>query len=242
MNSPASREGQPSSNKFAPLIDVGDDFVKPVLDALLHEHIIAFVSKVPADVPTSRIFVEHRSLPIARVVLSNRMPQLAAKILEDHSRTPPVVSDLSTDEVDAAWTQLVQGLQGSSPEPDAAPALDEADDDEDPPGSGLSSRLIRSAATPGPRDFSLPDPDELMESDDGFVPPEPPPLPRPSHPADKWGWGAAIGGPALLVGSTTLGLPTWIGGIGVAAFIAGFVTLVARMRNERDSGDDGAVV
>jgi hypothetical protein len=242
MNSSPSHEAQPSSNKFAPLIDVGDDFVKPVLDALLYEHIIAFVSKVPADAPTSRIFVEHRSLPIARVVLTNRMPQLAAEILEDSAGTPSAASNLSTDEVDAAWTQLVQGLQGPNPEHDAAPMLDESDDDEEPSGSGLSSRLVRSAATPGPRDFSLPDPDELLESEDGFVPPEPPPLPRPSHPADKWGWGAAIGGPVLLVGSTMLGLPTWIGGIGVAAFIAGFVTLVARMRNERDSGDDGAVV
>jgi len=242
MTSPAPREGQPSSNKFAPLIEVGDDFVKPILDALLYEHIIAFATRVPADVPTSRIFVEQRSLPIARVVLGNRIPQLSTQIIQESGNDSSSITDLSTDEVDAAWSQLVQGLHTPRTEHDTPPAIDNGEDEDQTPGSGLSSRLIRSAATPGPRDFSLPDPDELLDSDEGFVPPEPPPLPRPSHPADKWGWGAAIGGPVLLVGSTALGLPTWIGGLGVAAFIAGFITLVARMRNDRDSGDDGAVV
>jgi hypothetical protein len=230
---------EPRSNAFAPLADVSTDVVQSVLDALLYEHIIAFAKTLPADIPTSRIFVEQRSLPVARVILGNRMPDLADTFVTDVTPPRAPLSDLSTDDVDAAWNQLVQGLADSTP-PDSAP--DVTDTDFDPPGSGLSARLVRSAQTPGPRDFSLPDPDELLEAEDGFTPPEPPPLPRPSHPADKWGWGATIGGPILLIGSTMAGLPTWIGGVGVAAFIAGFVTLVARMRNERESGDDGAVV
>ncbi len=237
MTSESSRDER--SNTFAPLADVSPDVVQSVLDALLYEHIIAFAKTLPNSSPTSRIFVEQRSLPVARVILGNRMPHLADNIITDSTPSRSAISNLSTDDVDSAWSQLVQGLQDS---PTPPVPIDDPDTDVDPPGSGLSARLVRASPTPGPRDFSIPDPDELIESQEGFTPPEPPPLPRPSHPADKWGWSATIGGPILLIGSTMTGLPTWIGGVGVAAFIAGFVTLVARMRDDRDSGDDGAVV
>lgn len=237
MTSESSRDER--SNTFAPLADVSPDVVQSVLDALLYEHIIAFAKTLPANAPTARIFVEKRSLPVARVILGNRMPHLANNIIADSTPSRSAISDLSTDDVDSAWNQLVHDLQESTIPPES---IDAADTDSDPPGSGLSARLVRSSQAPGPRDFSLPDSDELLEPEDGFIPPEPPPLPRPNHPADKWGWGAIIGGPLLLIGATTTGLPTWIGGVGVAAFLAGFVTLVARMRDDRDSGDDGAVV
>lgn len=167
------------------------------------------------------------------------------------SNPPARGANLSSEQVDQAWAELVAGLESSPDEPRQ--------------GSGLSSRLIRRhersaddehpeppdnaepAATPvsagGPRDYAVAD-DEVIEEllDDGFVPPEPPPLPRPRDVVDKVAWGGAVGGPALLVSSSVMGWGSWLGGIGVAAFIGGFVLLVTRMRNERDHDDPGAVV
>jgi hypothetical protein len=84
-------------------------------------------------------------------------------------------------------------------------------------------------------------------SDDHYIPPVPPPLPR-LDPATKLAWLALFGGPLYLlvstaVGATISGLAAFLA---VAAFVGGFVVLVLRMDNGRppDSGsdDDGAVV
>ncbi|NQW72660.1 MAG: hypothetical protein HQ453_08005, partial [Actinobacteria bacterium] len=78
-----------------------------------------------------------------------------------------------------------------------------------------------------------------------YHPPEPPPIPRPSDVISRFAWAGALGGPGLLVIATLLSLCTFIAGLGVIAFVAGFITLVARME-DRGSADDrpdgGAVV
>ncbi|MFD8750897.1 hypothetical protein ACFV0O_07935 [Kitasatospora sp. NPDC059577] len=106
-----------------------------------------------------------------------------------------------------------------------------------------SGRPVMPAAGSGPRDFEL---DE--ETDEGhFVPPEPPPLPEADVTA-KFAWLAVLGGPALLLVDAVVwreisGWPAWVG---VTAFLGGFVTLVARMRDrdedEPEDPDHGAVV
>jgi hypothetical protein len=63
----------------------------------------------------------------------------------------------------------------------------------------------------------------------------------------RWAWAGLLGGPVFLFGAALSGaeLPEWMAFGAVAAFVAGFVTLVARMKDRppRDSdGDDGAVV
>ncbi|WP_431678162.1 hypothetical protein [Kitasatospora sp. KL5] len=95
----------------------------------------------------------------------------------------------------------------------------------------------------GPRDFELQeDPDEGH-----FVPPEPPPLPKADTTA-KFAWLAVLGGPALLLLDAVVwreiaGWPAWVG---ITAFLGGFVTLVARMKDKDDDEPDdpmgGAVV
>jgi hypothetical protein len=92
-----------------------------------------------------------------------------------------------------------------------------------------------------------PDPESAPWEDEGhFVPPEPPPLPR-LEPRRKLAWGGLFGSPVLLLLAVVFGwvFPTWMVGLLVAAFVGGFVYLVATMpRNRGDhwSGDDGAVV
>ncbi|PPK95281.1 hypothetical protein CLV92_106102 [Kineococcus xinjiangensis] len=85
--------------------------------------------------------------------------------------------------------------------------------------------------------------DEALLGEEGFVPPEPPPLPRD---VITWlAWGGVLGGPAVLLIATLVRqrLSGIIAALAVAAFVAGFATLVARLPERRDDDDDdGAVV
>ncbi len=58
-------------------------------------------------------------------------------------------------------------------------------------------------------------------------------------------WAAVLGAPVFLVLAVALGwkLPSVVTGLGVGAFVGGFVTLIARMRGRNPyDPDDGAVV
>lgn len=98
-------------------------------------------------------------------------------------------------------------------------------------------RIIRPASAVPPPPAS---------DEENFVPPVPPPLPT-LDPVAKGAWVALFGGPAYLLVATMAGwaVPGWAAFLAVAAFVAGFATLVIRMgdRPPRDSGpDDGAVI
>ena len=56
-------------------------------------------------------------------------------------------------------------------------------------------------------------------------------------------WAGALGGPAVLMLANVLHWGSFIAGLGVAAGVAGFVTLIARHRDDRDDDfTDGAVL
>jgi hypothetical protein len=85
------------------------------------------------------------------------------------------------------------------------------------------------------------------DDEEHFIPPTPPPLPKLDSVA-KGAWAALFGGPGYLIVATAAG---WsVSGLAafcaVAAFVAGFATLVLRMHEPGpggpDDGDDGAVV
>ncbi|WP_183099589.1 hypothetical protein [Nocardioides pelophilus] len=85
---------------------------------------------------------------------------------------------------------------------------------------------------------------DQVPADDEFVPPEPPPIPRP--PADRLAaWLGVFGVPAVVLFCIVLGIsvPTWIGLLMAAGFVGGFCYLVVRMSDEpRPPWDDGAVL
>lgn len=110
----------------------------------------------------------------------------------------------------------------------------------------LSQRLVRSGRPdepPGAADDPVsPELDELA---DDFVPQTPPPLPKPRDGVSRFAWTAVVAGPGVLLLPSLLPLPVMLAPMGMALFIAGFVTLVARMpdRPRQDDGwDDGAVL
>ncbi|WP_028645734.1 hypothetical protein [Nocardioides sp. URHA0020] len=80
--------------------------------------------------------------------------------------------------------------------------------------------------------------------EEGYVPPEPPPLPRLS-PDRALAWAGVFGSPLVLLLALILSLsiPTWLGYLLVVGFVGGFIYLVVQMpREPRDPWDDGAQI
>ena len=115
-----------------------------------------------------------------------------------------------------------------------------------PSGTGPGTRSGRRPSQPRIIRPASPVPPPPASDEEDFVPPVPPPLPT-LDPVAKGAWVALFGGPAYLLIATMAGwaMPGWAAFLAVAAFVAGFATLVIRMgdRPPRDSGpDDGAVL
>jgi hypothetical protein len=101
-----------------------------------------------------------------------------------------------------------------------------------------------------PRPLEPEDVDEPVETrdqvdpDDTFIPPTPPPVPRP--PLDRLlAWIGVFGVPALVLFCIVLriSVPNWFGLLLAAGFLGGFGYLVMKMSDEpRDPWDDGAVL
>jgi hypothetical protein len=161
-------------------------------------------------------------------------------------------------DVDAAFAAIVADFgrplpAGSGPWPAAEDV--EEDTPTDPgtePDVFPDPALLRSTAR-GPRHRL---PDDTADADragsssssgdpeDRFVPPEPPPI-TSTDLASRLAWLGVLGGPLvlLLAALTWSRLPTIVVILALAAFVGGFITLVARLPRERDDGpDDGAVV
>ncbi|MFI7589457.1 hypothetical protein ACIB24_20525 [Spongisporangium articulatum] len=82
------------------------------------------------------------------------------------------------------------------------------------------------------------------EDTERYEPPEPPPLPRGDL-ISRVAWAGALGGPLFLLIAVIAWrtAPQLLLMAAIVAFVAGFVTLVARMPQHRDEDDgDGAVV
>ena len=131
-------------------------------------------------------------------------------------------SDLPEHEK-AAWDAIVADLSGQI---DLGPEFPR--DSPKPPAA-------QTAAQPAPPEA------EDVDEDEGYVPPTPPPIPKPSDAIGRFSWAAVIVGPLLVLITTLLEWDRWMADLGVILSIGGFVSLIWRM-NDRDEDDDGAVV
>ncbi|HEY0641594.1 MAG TPA: hypothetical protein VGD67_28535 [Pseudonocardiaceae bacterium] len=160
--------------------------------------------------------------------------------------------DPSAADVDAEFARIVAGWEatGSSrwrgPEPGEATPTEElpvapvAPPDPTPP-------TVWRGATPTPLD----DEDDALEAvdtddpDEHYVPPEPPPLPRP-QPATLGAVGLVLLGVLLLVAPEVIGMSSQYGlPLGLLAIAGAVVWLIVRLRQgpPSDSGwDDGAQI
>jgi hypothetical protein len=98
----------------------------------------------------------------------------------------------------------------------------------------------------GPSRGVLDEPDDAFHDEEGnYVPPAPPPIPRPKDSISRFAWAAVIGGPLLAMISIALGLDGIFSSAGLLMFFGGFGTLVARRPDHKPHEDDlgnGAVL
>jgi hypothetical protein len=147
-------------------------------------------------------------------------PWPAAEDLDDEPRTATAVSGPSGTE--QTGTETGTESTGTEPPSDAVRAADEAEE----------QRVRREA--------------DRSEEHDHYVPPEPAPAPKLDW-ISRLAWTGLIGGPVVLVLAAVLDIGR--GGrmlaFALLAFVAGFLTLVFRMKDRPpidDTPDDGAVV
>lgn len=99
-------------------------------------------------------------------------------------------------------------------------------------GSDVADHVVQESAA-----------EVVIPEDERYVPPDPPPL--GGDLISRISWAAVLGGPFFLVFAVLFWreLPHLLMLVALAAFVGGFIALVARMPRERDSDDDdGAVV
>ncbi|MFN8194943.1 MAG: hypothetical protein U0R80_11750 [Nocardioidaceae bacterium] len=145
--------------------------------------------------------------------------------------------DSSPDEEEAAWRAIVENY-GERPELPDLPA------DNGVGGAAADRAAVERAA----RERAAREQAAREHADDEwaerFVPPDPPPLPRPDPPV-LVAWLGVLGAPLALMAVVvfSIGVPVIIG-LGLAVwFLGGFAYLVSAMPSEpRDPGDDGAQV
>lgn len=115
------------------------------------------------------------------------------------------------------------------------------DDEEFDVWEAIVADLTGQLDTGDVADRSDPMIDELL-SEGSFEPPEPPPIRVPADLISRLAWGGALGGPALVVTSSILGLGSAGVGTGLVAFVVGFGILIVRMKDRSNDDGDGAVV
>jgi hypothetical protein len=136
------------------------------------------------------------------------------------------------DHEQRAWDAIVADLSGQidlGPQFAPDPPVDEGTGSDGPTGAGDH---------PDP----LAEPVDWDDEPDGYEPPLPPPLPRPADSISRFSWAAVVGGPLIVILTNLLEWDDWLAGMGVVLTVGGFVSLVARMKDREDDGDDGAVV
>ena len=127
------------------------------------------------------------------------------------------------------WADLVESFHASP--------------DEDPRWPGSEDRYRKRGSRPARTADSERPSRPPADPDDHFVPPPPPPLPR-GDPVSRLAWAGVLGAPVFLVVAVALGwrLPSWATTL-VISLVAGFITLVTRLRgHDPHDPDNGAVV
>jgi hypothetical protein len=179
----------------------------------------------------------------------------------EHPSTPPEPDPL---DVDSAFAAIIAGW-ADAPSSGSWPAEEDltvgrhrrvddpndegSDGDHAEGGRGRDDRPeISRGPVGGPLIPSLEPPgagaDPPEDDSGGFVPPDPPPIPR-GDVVSRLAWAGLIIGPAFLLTSAFVwrGAPQYLVLAAIGGFVGGFVTLVSRMPKHReDDGDDGAVV
>ena len=275
MSTPTGRDnGLPPATRYVALVDVDPPVADHVLELLREAGVTAVAEPLagdrglarevpPPSRPTDRVHVDENHALLARTVVGRALPSLRAEFHADAARRVDAAEaadaaerrrrdTLEPTDVDSMFADIVAAFDvaGDDPVPrwsvhedtspgDPTPEELVPEPPEDRPR--LSSRLIRRTDPAQAADAAPVD-----DPEDHFVPEPPPPLPEADR-ITRLAWAGLIGGPSLIVLATVLGigLEGWVVVLALGGFLAGFGTLVARMRDRRDDDDgwhDGAVI
>jgi hypothetical protein len=267
--------GLPPASRYVALVDVDPPVADHVLEILRDAGVTAVAEPLagdrgparetpPPQRPTERVHVDVGHLVLAREVVGHALPALRADFHADAARRADAADaererrkreELAPEDVDSLFAGIVASFDQVATDPvprwpvtedtdptDQGPADPAAADSGRGDSAGrppLSSRLLCSR----PADD---DPASEADLEGHFVPPPPPPLPETDR-ITRLAWAAMLGGPGLLVIAALLniGLDRVVVGVALIAFLGGFGTLIARMRDrppQDDGWDDGAVL
>ncbi|UQX87232.1 hypothetical protein M6D93_13080 [Jatrophihabitans telluris] len=231
MTGPASahrgrRDNGLDSDQFAPIADVDPRLADHLLDVLGLRDVPAYVEPAPPGraVVADRLFVASDRTGDARDVIELVATELGIEVAQgpqpfsslEESRRPDPLAGVDTD---AEFAAIISGLEE------------------------LGRPLFSEAVSPAVHAVSTGE-DSTPEAVDHFVPPAPPPIPRPSLPT-AMAILVTLLGVALLAFGGMVGLPPDMPlPFGVLLIVTGAVLLVLRLRPEPrdDSDDDGAVL
>ncbi|HTZ45239.1 MAG TPA: hypothetical protein VMB79_15375 [Jatrophihabitans sp.] len=222
MTSPASHRGRRDngldSDTYAPVADIDPRLSDHLLDVLGLRDIPAYVEPTNAPVTADRLFVAADQTAPARQVLAELAAELGIEVSASRHREPaPRPDPLAGIDTDSEFAAIVAGM------PDLGRPL-----------------LDWTARTTPAADEDATTLDEVEH----FVPPAPPPVPRPAL-------GTVIAvlvtlfGIAVIAFGYPLGLPADLPlPLGAVLVLSGAALLALRLRPEPrdDSDDDGAVV
>jgi hypothetical protein len=226
------------------------------------------LSELPArmvDRPLDRVYVDAGQAERARPLVEACLPEVIA----DLEVSGPAMSRVSEPlapleggiDEDAAWAGIVAGFDEVTTDPvprwpvaedadttDAAEGRDTGRADSRDGADEVHGPDLTTYAGASPASTWRAPAERAPGADDAeehFVPPPPPPLHLPTDPIARAAWVGLIGGPLLIIVAALLGwtLSGWVGVLAAGGFVGGFVTLIARMKEQPpDSGDNGAVV
>ncbi|HEY8533025.1 MAG TPA: DUF308 domain-containing protein [Micromonospora sp.] len=257
------RDNGLDANEYAVVGDVDPRIGEHLLDVLAAGGIAAYLQPSADLNPITRTTTVP-SRPVDRLYVDRAHLQTARDYLSQLTREEATRADDATGDLDTAWARVIAGYHtrvdpAHAPWPAAEDLPDSsgassAPERERPNGragvSPLPSAVDIAGISVDPRtpESSLLDSLEADVPDDdeeGYTPPPPPPLPRVS----KY---AMVGIAAIVVGFVLFFFPELlpinrgvVTVIGFVSVLAGFVTLIGRLRPDKDEDEDpndGAIV
>jgi hypothetical protein len=221
------------ASSYVALTDVAATVAPQLLSALSRARIAAYLAEAPGSQGALRLYVasgersDARTI-VAAVVRANGGEPLSDTTAENTADASGNTDPLAGIDADAEFAALIADWHVDTHNAirDAERALSREDED-------WRARLDRDE----PAD------DELTWLDeDHYVPPNPPPIPRPTAPI-VLGMVLVVVSVLLLAFGDPLGMPFSLSlFLGVCGIITALVLFVMRLREYRDEDDDGAVL
>jgi hypothetical protein len=236
------------ADSYDAIADLDPHLADAMLDALREEGVAAYAVPItnrqhgdftlPRYRPLlDRLHVDSAAIDVARALLDRRLPEIMADFSAAERASAAAPEQLSDDEI---WAGIVAAYDAPSAA-DPVPRWPASEDVPSEPDDGAGPDDALAAPPAGTS------PVTAEASGDHFVPPPPPPLPA-TDAITRFAWAAIVGGPLFffLTALLRFRVASWLAVLAVVAFVGGFVTLVARMKDRGpDDGtgpDDGAVI